>query len=464
MPPDTAERRPGGGGVPDAFCGDVTTSVQAAADSGGELRAALDKAMAEHGCTMKDLTVLAPANDPFRVDTPARHRDGEWLAITAGRLGLGRRRIHLRGLHYMLIDQPKPDGQPYTNTDDDWLWLQEHAAKAARFLGYIPWDQVTDQRNAEPEVRIFEQPRPRPFISVGVQVDIPEADDIEPVVGAYYMEQGKGRPGFGGAQPYHLVMVGEKSSLADVLGPVAASHKADLYLPKGEPSDTMLYRMAATAATDGRPMVVFYFSDCDPSGWNMPVSVSQKLRAFKVLLPDMPEFEVRRVALSPEQVAVHGLPSTPLKATERRADRWQQAMGVQQTEIDSLASLRPDLLDAIARDALAPFFDRTLDQRVMRAYGDWRDQAQSVVDASVDSDYLGRLRADAAEKLAALREEIDAINDALRMDISGVDLPPIVIPEPVTAGSDGLALLDSRWDFADQCRALIESKAYRGAP
>ena len=31
-------------------------------------------------------------------------------------------------------------------------------------------------------------------------------------------------------QPYHLVLVGEKDSLADALGSVAQRHRADLYL------------------------------------------------------------------------------------------------------------------------------------------------------------------------------------------------------------------------------------------
>ena len=31
-----------------------------------------------HRGQVKHLTVLAPANDPFRVDTPAGHRDGVW--------------------------------------------------------------------------------------------------------------------------------------------------------------------------------------------------------------------------------------------------------------------------------------------------------------------------------------------------------------------------------------------------
>jgi hypothetical protein len=140
------------------------------------LRQLLDKAAANEGCSMKDLTVLAVQNDPFRVDTPAGHRDGEWLATTATDLGLGARRIHLRGLHYMVIGRPKPDGTQYTNTDEDWLWLAGKAGKAARWLGYIPFDQIVDQRNAVPAVRKFEPPDPQPYLSVGARVDIPDVD------------------------------------------------------------------------------------------------------------------------------------------------------------------------------------------------------------------------------------------------------------------------------------------------
>lgn len=49
----------------------------------GELRRALEDAAAETGCSLASLTVLDKSNDPFRVDTPARYRDGEWLAATA---------------------------------------------------------------------------------------------------------------------------------------------------------------------------------------------------------------------------------------------------------------------------------------------------------------------------------------------------------------------------------------------
>jgi hypothetical protein len=49
------------------------------------------------------------------------------------------------------------------------------------------------------------------------------------------------------------------------------------------------------------------------------------------------------------------LPSTPLKESERRADRWTERIGVEQTEIDALATLQPDLLRQLAHDAIQPF-------------------------------------------------------------------------------------------------------------
>jgi hypothetical protein len=418
------------------------------------LRQLLDKTAANEGCSMKDLTVLATQNDPFRIDTPARHRDGAWLAITAEDLGLGTRRIHLRGLHYMVIGRPKPDGNPYTNTDADWLWLQADAGKAARWLGYIPFDQIVDQRNAEPVVRLFEPPGELwKYVHVGINVEVPDASDLEPRAGL---------ANFKGTQPYKLVIFGEKSSLEDVLGPIAQSHGADLYLPTGEISDTLLHKMASVGADDGRPMVVFTFSDCDPAGWQMPISIARKLQAFKAsLFPDL-DFEVRRVGLTPDQVREYGLPITPLKDTERRADRWLEAMGVEQTEIDALASLRPDLLRQLARAALGSFYDRTLGSRVSSVHQAWLEEAQTAVDEQMDSEHLDRIREEADAKLAELREEIEVLNDALRVSADGIRLPTVPeIPAAEVAGSDGLPLLDSRWSFADQCRRLIDSKAYR---
>jgi hypothetical protein len=334
--------------------------------------------------------------------------------------------------------------------------MSEDAAKAARWLGYIPFEQIIDARNSEPAVIVREQKPLEPWISVGVHIEIPEADELEPQAGI---------SGFLGVQPFKLVFFGEKTSLEEILGDVAAAHQADLYLPSGEISDTLLHQMASIGAEDGRRMVVLCFSDCDPAGWQMPISIARKLQAFRALAFPELDFEVRRCALVPEHVRRYGLPSTPLKATERRADRWVQATGTEQTEIDALAALQPELLRQIAVDAVAPFYDETLNRRVAEARAEWVEEAQARLDNQIDQEQLGRLRAEATEKLATLRDELDAINKALRAEIGDdfkFDFPEPVVPEAETNGHlPGKPLLDSDWDWVEQTLRLKDSKAYR---
>jgi hypothetical protein len=90
----------------------MTDVRQAITTNGGStgLRATLEAAMAEGGLKMKDFTVLATQNDPFQVDTPRGQRDGEWLARHLEKLGRTEP-IHLRGLHYAVLDEIKPNGQ-----------------------------------------------------------------------------------------------------------------------------------------------------------------------------------------------------------------------------------------------------------------------------------------------------------------------------------------------------------------
>jgi hypothetical protein len=421
----------------------------------GPLRRLLEETAAAEGVPMKALTVLAAQNDPFRVDTPAGHRDGAWLAITARELGLGDRKIHLRGLHYMLLGRSKPDGAAYANTESDWLWLSGTAGKAARWLRYLPFDQVVDQRNAAPEVRAFEEPDPWPYLTVDVDIKVPAVRDLMPKVGVADFE---------GTQPYKLVLFGEKSSLADVLGPIANEHQADLYLPTGEISDTLLHQMAKVGAEDGRPMVVMCFSDADPAGWQMPISIARKLQAFTALHFPGLVFRVYRAALTPTQVGEYGLPSTPLKETEKRGDAWRAAMGIDQTEIDALASLRPDLLRSIARAALAPFFDHDLAGRVAEAYRAWLEEAAQLVVDRLGTEQLERLRTQASEQLATIRAEVDALREAMRIDTADLELelPVPVVPAAQLNGHQPPApLIDSAQPFAEQCRRLLDSKSYR---
>lgn len=431
------------------------TEHTSAVNGYGALRSVLEKARLMNGCGLGALTVLSPQVDPYRLDTLSGHRDGSWVKDQLDHAVNPDKKIHWRGLHYVIVAQGnviKPNGEIYINEDDNWQWLINTAGKAARWLGYVPFDKITDNRNAAPVIHRKARIKPKALIAVGIDVKIPNADDLNPIPVA---------EGFQPRQRFCFVIFGEKASLEDVVLPIARSRQADLYLPTGEISDTLLHQIASDANKDGRPLVLFTLADCDPARRQMSVSIGRKLQAFKDLLFPKLKFEVVPVALTVEQVRELGLPSTPLKETEKRADRWREAFGVEQTEIDALATLRPNVLREIIERTFDPYYDRTLEDRVNEAEADWLERAQEAINNQVDAESLAALREEASGRLAELETVIADINERLRLAADRFTLPRINVP---IAEIDGDAIRQALVAFDDNrieaTRALIERKSY----
>jgi hypothetical protein len=230
--------------------------------------------------------------------------------------------------------------------------------------------------------------------------------------------------------------------------------------------------MAKDGADDGRPLIVATICDSDPAGRQMPVSIGRKLQALRDLYFPELRFEVVPLALTIDQVRELDLPSTPLKDTEKRADRWKAEFGVEQTEVDALATLRPAELRRVVEQGLAPYVDITLQSRIERAKSEWRDRAQAVIDEHVDSEALEEiegnievLKEDAAERIAGIKEEIaDRIaleNERLQEMVGGIRLPEATLPEvELPEKPPGAVLVSSDWGWADQTRALKAHKTY----
>ena len=308
-------------------------------------RGFLDRLAAEHGVTKTSLTVRGGTTDPLRVDQWTNHTIAAWFRDELERIGFDcspvttpgerRRTIHNRGSHYALLGRPKPNGETYTNTAENDDWLSGTASKAARWLEdengnpYVPFEVIADERNAEPVIRWWSRSVPHGFAGVGTG-SIPGLDDFSPE--AFLT-------GFDGVQPYHLAIIGEKSSLDPVLGPLAEEYRADLYLPTGHISDSYLYDLARISAVDGRPLRIFYVHDCDPYGFDMARTVAYKVGLLVMFgFPGL-DAQLYRVALTPDQVKDLGLPSAPFgdEGTTRR-DKWRAAWGIDQTEVDALAT------------------------------------------------------------------------------------------------------------------------------
>jgi hypothetical protein len=435
--------------------GNAHTPASNVSQARRQLGAVLRDLKEETGLGLKDLTVLSAVNDPFRLDTPSNHREGLWLQKQMQALGYLRpgRSIHNRGLHYALVSTGSlvlPNGRPYINDIDCWDWL-EGASKAARWLGYVPWESIEDARNTEPVIRPSTSlVRFNPSCEAGIEeLHLPHTINLIPTV-----------DGFCVRQQYRLVFWGEKTSLGAVLRPLADAYDADLYLPSGETSDTQLHKMAQVGAEDGREMVVFVFADCDPAGYQMAVSMAHKLRALQISKFDRLRFQLHTPALTVEQVKELGLPSTPLKETELRADGWRRRYGVEQTEIDALATLRPDVLRKIVQDAVDPFYDRTLASRVNDAKQDALDWAeQQLQDQLADDDEYQQAQTDATNALDAARKACERLREIVdSIDLAQPEQDPI---EP-EIGETPLPLVSSDMPLEEAIRILRDRKDYSG--
>jgi hypothetical protein len=227
------------------------------------------------------------------------------------------------------------------------------------------------------------------------------------------------------AQPYRIIFFGEKTSLKEILLPFVGRVNGELVLPTGESSDTLIAGVARRAeedqrkhkelavehgfSEDTRQAVVLYFSDFDPAGHQMAISVARKLQALcHLLYPDL-EIQLHPAALTRQQVKRLRLPSTPLKETEKRGDKWRAAMGYEQIEIDALIALNPEALREIVRDALEPFYDFTLRERNYEASREWSAEAKELVESLPEvSESEARIAA-AYKNVQEALEEFDAV-------------------------------------------------------
>src|SRR5690349_14578708 len=152
----------------------------------GKLRAQLDAASKASGLALRNLTVLAEQNDPYRWDTPAGHRLARWFKEQIER-AVPHGDVHLRAFHYLLIGNAlRPDGKPYINNEPNWNFVQK-AAKAARWLDYVPFERIRDERNDAPEIYVPEHVIVTGGfgdLSLHCDLDVPSLESVLPRVWA----------------------------------------------------------------------------------------------------------------------------------------------------------------------------------------------------------------------------------------------------------------------------------------
>ena len=96
-------------------------------------------------------------------------------------------------------------------------------------------------------------------------------------------------------------------------------------------------------AIGGQPVVVLHLGDHDPSGLDMTRDIRERLELFS----GYADFEVRRVALTMEQIEDQQPPPNPAKITDSRYEGYAAEYGSDSWELDAL---EPRFISDLIRD------------------------------------------------------------------------------------------------------------------
>jgi hypothetical protein len=352
----------------------------------------------ELGRPVTELLALTPQNDPFYAGTPNDLAMAQWFTAIwrdAGYSG----GVHLRRIHYWTVSQDPPrrmpSGENYQNTDKCWKYLCQ-ASKVARYLGMVNISDIADNKNPEPHsyARYW-------WNDPEVEINAPDID--KPSINVYGRTVSE-------AQPYHCEIWVEKSTMNDVLLPIAERYGATLVTFEGEVSITSCYQlMRRISQSGGKPTRIFYISDFDPAGNSMPVAMSRKVEFMLDNFGEDYDVKIKPIALTLALIRRYRLPRTPIKETEARASKFEAAFGAGAVELDALEALHPGVLAGIVTAALTTYWNAEVATQVREATAELRAQAETRI-AEITSRYqreIDAIRAMTAE-LRAVGAEIDA--------------------------------------------------------
>ncbi len=132
----------------------------------------------------------------------------------------------------------------------------------------------------------------------------------------------------------------EKEALAGVVSGVTVGWHVPLMVTRGYPSVSYVYEAATAAKADGRSLILYYLGDHDPSGVDIDRFIGAEFARHGV-----EDFEIRRLAVTPEQITSLTLPTRPTKRTDTRAAGFRG----ESVELDAIpaSSLREIVEDAI---------------------------------------------------------------------------------------------------------------------
>ncbi len=191
-------------------------------------------------------------------------------------------------------------------------------------------------------------------------------------------------------QPVYLLISLEKDALSRLVSRVGNRYSVRTFPTRGYPSFSYVQTMAKYMETrlGGKPTVVLYFGDFDPSGVDIERDLEERLTRYGAT-----QFKVKRIALTLDQIREYNLPPMPVKRSDARSESFLAEYGNKSVELDALD---PNLFQEIVEEAIRNNID----------VPKWNARVQKI--RELQQWIKGKL--DDIEKI--IDEEIDSLEDA----------------------------------------------------
>lgn len=328
----------------------------------------------------KNLLVLAEANDPFYIGSKSQYTRAEWAAQLY-RLLAPENPIHIRRLHYFALTQPqhqKPDGSIYRNTETDWKFLG-CACKFARYLNILPYDAFIDRRNLFGPMQNAALLKYRPPCQwPGLM-----AQTVERLCRIHV--------GFMIAKlmPVHIEIWVEKSTAADLINPVTEKYHVNIITSMGDITLTAVWQFIKRITDLKKPIRVFYISDFDPAGENMPIGAARKIEFLlrQQKLGRKLDVKLKPLMLTRRQCKQFNLPGIPLPKKPTKGISFIRNHGRTASELHALEVTKPGYIHYAVDKQIRLYLDLSKITHAAKiadaAIAQFADRIENMVNANI---------------------------------------------------------------------------------
>jgi hypothetical protein len=230
--------------------------------------------------------------------------------------------LTLRQLYYQMVAR---DLIP--NTDRDYKRLGRIISDA-RMAGLVDWRAITDRTRGLRALSHWRTPQ-----------SIAQA-----VLSQYRVDKWTN-------QPYRIEVWVEKDALRDVVARACNELDIPYFSCRGYSSASEMWiaaqRLDRWQVMRGQAPIVLHLADHDPSGIDMTRDIRDRLHILSN--GGIPRANVRRIALTMEQIEEYSPPPNPAKVSDSRSDGYIEHYGTESWELDALdpPTMRQLIIDEV---------------------------------------------------------------------------------------------------------------------